>query len=265
MAHHPSVEPPKILYVDDDPGARDLFREQVGARYLVATAPSGVAGLELLAKEGPFAVVVSDLKMDGMTGIGFLSRARQSAPDSVRILITGQANLWAAIQGVNDGHIFRFLNKPVPRDVLLRHLDAAADEHRVLTARGRPPEQPGLGTRSASRARAASVAPNETPPEGQLPTILASLSETTHEMNNAIAPILGFAELLAEADAARDPETVKRYADQILAGAENLQALVDALRRLYRPGAEVAEHSATDWASAGKEASGRDDDGPVLA
>ncbi len=102
----------KILAVDDDPLNIAIITELLEEEYDLHTACGGQEGLEALSREGSFAVVVSDYQMPGMNGITFLSRAREAAPDTVRIMLTGNADLKSAIEAVNQGHIFRFLTKP---------------------------------------------------------------------------------------------------------------------------------------------------------
>ncbi len=91
-------------------------------------------GLEKIATRGPFAVILSDLQMPGMDGIQFLSRVKTIVPDSVRIMLTGNADLQKAIQAVNEGHIYRFLTKPCPIDTLVSTLDQAVEHHRLVKA-----------------------------------------------------------------------------------------------------------------------------------
>src|SRR5262249_60092556 len=97
-------------------------------------AVGGAAGLELIAREEPFAVVVSDMRMPGMDGAAFLTRVREIAPDATRVLLTGQADLDAAIAAVNRANIFRFLTKPCPPDVLASALTDAVNLHRLVTS-----------------------------------------------------------------------------------------------------------------------------------
>jgi response regulator RpfG family c-di-GMP phosphodiesterase len=124
----------RVLCVDDEPNVLDGLRRSLRGHVDVTTAVGGAAGLETIEREGPFAVVVSDLRMPGMDGVAFLSRVRAMAPDTVRVLLTGQADLDAAIAAVNDGWIFRFLSKPCPPEVLLKALDAAFEQYRLITS-----------------------------------------------------------------------------------------------------------------------------------
>ncbi len=96
-------------------------------------AHSGFEGLEALEKES-FSVVISDMRMPKMNGAEFLCKARELAPHTVRLLLTGETDLKAAISAVNEGQIFRFLTKPCPAASLLETVQAAAEQNRLLTA-----------------------------------------------------------------------------------------------------------------------------------
>lgn len=123
----------RVLFVDDEPNVLAGFERQLRKRYEMETAPSGAEGLVALARE-PFAVVVSDMRMPGMDGAQFLARARERHPDTVRLLLTGYADLRSAIEAVNQGHIFRFLTKPCPSEALTAALDAALEQRRLVLA-----------------------------------------------------------------------------------------------------------------------------------
>lgn len=126
---------PRILFVDDEPAllsaiARNLRSEH----YDVATASSGAEAVELLRTGGPFAVIVSDLRMPGMDGVELLRYARKLSPDTVRILFTGQPDMENAIAAVNEGEIFRFITKPCPRVPMALVLKSAVQQHQLITA-----------------------------------------------------------------------------------------------------------------------------------
>lgn len=124
----------KVLLVDDEPLVLASARRNLGRRFSMEVAEGGVAGLETLQKSGPFAVVVSDLRMPGMDGVEFLARAGQAFPDTVRIMLTGHADLGAATAAVNEGKIFRFLTKPCLPDHLARAIEDALIQHRLIVA-----------------------------------------------------------------------------------------------------------------------------------
>jgi len=122
-----------ILFIDDDIRVVSALQRSLYKNYRIEIAGGAPDALDAIA-ESSYAVVVSDLKMPGMSGIEFLTKVRQLSPDTIRILLTGQADLDAAIAAVNEGAIFRFLTKPCPQEVLTRTLDAALEQYRLVTA-----------------------------------------------------------------------------------------------------------------------------------
>jgi CheY-like chemotaxis protein len=129
-----SVKKTKVLCVDDEPQVLQGLALHLDQKFEVVSATSGVQGLELVASAGPFAVVLSDMRMPGMDGASFLGKVREAAPDTVRMLLTGHADMNAAIAAVNHGQIFRFLIKPCPPDQLRMAFDAAEEQYRLITA-----------------------------------------------------------------------------------------------------------------------------------
>ena len=83
----------KILFVDDDENLLASYQRQLRNKFPMATATGADQGLKLIGSDGPFAAIVSDFRMPGMDGIQFLSKAWEAAPDSVRLLLTGYADL----------------------------------------------------------------------------------------------------------------------------------------------------------------------------
>ncbi|MDX9746252.1 MAG: response regulator [Syntrophales bacterium] len=124
----------KILFVDDEQNVLDALDRQLRRKYNLRTAISGEAGLEMIAREGPFAVVVSDMRMPVMDGIMFLKEVRRLAPQTVRLMLTGNAERQTAIDAINQGAIFRFLTKPSPVEEIVPALNAALEQYRLITA-----------------------------------------------------------------------------------------------------------------------------------
>ncbi|RLB44109.1 MAG: histidine kinase [Deltaproteobacteria bacterium] len=124
----------KILFVDDEQNILDAIRRQLRKRFNVNTALGPQEGIKAINERGPYAVVVSDLRMPQMDGIEFLRLAREMAPDTVRIMLSGHADLTNAINAVNEGNIFRFLTKPCPADQLSKALQDAIDQYRLVRA-----------------------------------------------------------------------------------------------------------------------------------
>jgi two-component system, probable response regulator PhcQ len=101
-----------VLIVDDEPLVISaLVRALDEEPYRIAGASGGEEALQLMDKRR-FKVVVSDEKMPGMAGAEFLARVRELHPETVRIMLTGQASLQATLAAVNRGEIYRFFTKP---------------------------------------------------------------------------------------------------------------------------------------------------------
>ena len=123
----------RVLLVDDDRRVLDGYRRALRGSYDLVLADGARQAMARL-DEHAFAVVVTDLQMPGMDGIELLTIVRDRCPDAVRIMLTGQADLQASIEAVNQGRVFRFLTKPCPPEDLAAALEAALDQHRLRLA-----------------------------------------------------------------------------------------------------------------------------------
>jgi CheY-like chemotaxis protein len=121
----------RVLVVDDEPAMIDSVRRILRRDYDVTGAVGGAAGIAALAAGPEFAVVISDLRMPEMDGIEFLGRAHELAPDTVRVMLTGCADIEAATAAINSGQVFRFLTKPVSYPDLAAALTASIAQHEL--------------------------------------------------------------------------------------------------------------------------------------
>ena len=124
----------RILCVDDDQKILNGIQRQQGDDYDITVALGPQEALEIIENEGPFAVVLSDMRMPEMNGVELLSRVRAISPDSVRMILTGFADLDSTIAAVNEGHIFRFLSKPCSEEHLSAAFDAGLRQHALVEA-----------------------------------------------------------------------------------------------------------------------------------
>lgn len=125
---------PKILLVDDEENVLQAYSRVLRGKFDLDTALGGEAALECMVDRGPYAVVVSDMRMPGMDGVAFLAWAMAQHPDTVRIMLTGNADQGTAMEAVNKGSIFRFLTKPCDSELLGQTLDLAVRQHQLITA-----------------------------------------------------------------------------------------------------------------------------------
>lgn len=121
----------KILFVDDDASLLAGFQRGLRKLYDLDIAIGGEEGLARIREHGPYAVVVADMTMPGMNGVVFLEHVRGLAPESVRLMLTGNADQQTAVEAVNRGAVFRFLTKPCPPETLHPALDLALKQHEL--------------------------------------------------------------------------------------------------------------------------------------
>ncbi|WP_420475869.1 response regulator [Noviherbaspirillum sp. ST9] len=114
-----------VLCVDDEPNILRSLHWMLHKDFDVMTAPDGLSGLEMLRKHD-FDVIVSDQRMPGMMGSEFLREACKIAPRAMRILLTGYSDLQAILRSVNEGEVFRFVNKPWSNEELTKTVAEAA-------------------------------------------------------------------------------------------------------------------------------------------
>lgn len=119
----------KVLIVDDDAMILAGLKRQLRNQFCIETALSGEEGLRKIEECGPYAVIVSDYFMPGMNGIEFLCRVKESEPDTVRMMLTGSADMSTAIKAVNEGSIFQFHVKPCPADTLGKAIQSGIDTY----------------------------------------------------------------------------------------------------------------------------------------
>jgi response regulator RpfG family c-di-GMP phosphodiesterase len=124
----------KILFVDDEPNVLSAIQRQLHQRFEVQTAVGPIAGLAALQNGRDFSVVVADMGMPNMSGVEFLAKAAETAPDTVRVMLTGYLNQATAAEAINQGSIFRFLSKPCSTEKLIQTLEAAVAHHRLIIA-----------------------------------------------------------------------------------------------------------------------------------
>jgi len=122
----------KILFVDDNQAVLDSYRRQLSPHFDVSIAQGGEQALKAIATEDTFKVIISDLKMPGMDGVELLEKVKILIPETVRILLTGHADMDNALNAVNRGAIFRFVTKPCPSEQLQSVLLEALEQYELV-------------------------------------------------------------------------------------------------------------------------------------
>jgi serine/threonine-protein kinase len=167
------VKKARLLIVDDEEriltALKSLFRE----RYHVFTTTDGNKALEFLAKY-QMHVIISDQRMPLMLGVDLLRRSREISPRSVRILLTGYSDLSAIVGSINDGEVYRFINKPWDNHAL----HAVVAEAVTIALELADTKAPTIVLPAAMQAGVLVIAPDE------------EISRVTRELLGSLCPVL---------------------------------------------------------------------------
>jgi two-component system response regulator HupR/HoxA len=125
------VEPARVLIVDDEPRVLDAIEAILAAEFRVLRAAGGDAALEVL-RAHDVAVIVTDHRMPGMTGIELLRRSQELAPEAIRIVLTAYTDVDSLMDAINTGHIYHFVPKPWDPNELLVIVRRAAERHALV-------------------------------------------------------------------------------------------------------------------------------------
>src|SRR5574340_1075231 len=125
------MDPARILVVDDDANLRWVLQtqlEQMG--YAVNTAADGAAALEAIDKEPP-ALVLTDLKMPGMSGMELLEQIRRNHPEILVLIITAFGTIQSAVEAMRSG-AYDYLTKPIDYDELALSVSRVLEHYRLV-------------------------------------------------------------------------------------------------------------------------------------
>lgn len=132
----------KVLIVDDDANLLAGLLRILRGRFNVVGVTSGKEALAKVADAGPFAVILSDMRMPGMDGLELLRYMQDLAPDSVRMMLTGNPDQKTAVEAINSGKVFHFFIKPSPIKDLISGIEAGLQQYTLnLSIRKHLPKQ----------------------------------------------------------------------------------------------------------------------------
>lgn len=117
-------QPISVLYVDDEINNLVAFTANFRQHFKIFTAASAQEGLEILEKE-EIHVIITDQRMPGMKGVGFLEAVAEKFPEPVRIMLTGYSDIEAVIEAVNKTHIYKYITKPWKEEELTAAIEDA--------------------------------------------------------------------------------------------------------------------------------------------
>lgn len=116
---------PKVLIVDDERPILESMKRVLRRRYDCELANTGQEALDAVKSNGPFAIIMADMRMPGMSGIELLAEMLRIAPDTVRIMLTGNAEESTESDARELGQVFKFLHKPCQPSEIEETLDSA--------------------------------------------------------------------------------------------------------------------------------------------
>lgn len=196
-----------LLIVDDDRSILEAIRILLSEDYDVHTALSAMDAIPVLQKE-KITVIVSDHMMPRMTGVEFFTKIKEDYPDTIRILLTAQANFTDIIQAINEGNIYRYVTKPWKMEELEQTIKEACTRYELITENKRLTEElkeanlrlekinQGLEMQVDERTKELKES-NE-----KLKELIKLKDEfvviASHDMKSPLTAILGFTEMLKE-------------------------------------------------------------------
>jgi response regulator RpfG family c-di-GMP phosphodiesterase len=121
----------KILIVDDEAANLRVLERLFRRQYEIVGATSGAEALELL-RVHDIALIISDQRMPGMTGIEFLKRAAEMRPHTVRIILTGYTDVNALVEAINSGIVYKYATKPWINEDLQQTVSRALQHYETI-------------------------------------------------------------------------------------------------------------------------------------
>ncbi len=208
---------PKLLVVDDESEVLLSVYDLLRLDYQVVTRQSGAEALEVLAAMPDIAVILSDQRMPGMTGVEVLHKARLVRPETTRLLFTAHADIRAVIDAINEGHVFRYITKPWESQEFEAVIRQAVERYDLVIERNRL-----LAELQATNAKLAEA--------NRLKGVF--LEVASHELNTPVTVVLGLTDLWklslsSEADTAQ-----RAWVDRINAAARRLARTVQQMLKL---------------------------------
>ncbi len=207
----------KVLVVDDEPDVLCSVHDLLRIDYQVLTCQRPSDALDHLKAHTDVAVILSDQRMPGMTGVELLEQARLIRPETTRLLFTAYADIHAVINAINQGEVFRYITKPWDAKELESVIRQAVERHDMIVEKNQLLAE--LQTANAKLTEA-----------NRLKGVF--LEVASHELNTPVTVVLGLTDLwkLTLADDTTGPE--RQWVERINAAARRLAKTVQRMFKL---------------------------------
>lgn len=207
-----------ILFVDDEEMALISLAEQYEREFTIHTAKSGKEALETLQAHPEIAVIISDQRMPGMTGVEFLAQAKKAVPEAVRMLLTAYTEMDMVIEAINKGNIYRYIAKPYDVADLRCAMLQGIEHYYLIKERDRLYAEKIETLKRVARTNRLTA----------IGTLAAGMA---HEINNPMVAIYTFLQMLPQK--LKEPELDKEYLEKFyglsIREAERIQILIRKL------------------------------------
>jgi signal transduction histidine kinase len=210
---------PKILIVDDEPEVLASLRDLLRPAYQVTACGNAEQAIAFLEAAPDVAVLISDQRMPGMSGVELLRRAKEIRPETSRLLLTAFSDARTIIDAINQGHVFRYITKPWEPGELEAAIDQGVERYQLIVERNRLVEE--LKTTNAKLEETDRL-------KG------AFLEVASHELNTPVTVMLGLTEVwkLSMENNTDTPENRQRWLERISASAHRLAKTVQRMLKL---------------------------------
>jgi signal transduction histidine kinase len=229
-----------ILVVDDEPDVVQSIQDLLRLDYKVLGATRAIEGLRIM-ENVEVHVVMSDQRMPEVTGVEFLRRVRDNHPDTIRLLITGYADIKAVIDAINQGSVYRYITKPWDPDELQTIIRQAAEQRDLLEERKR------LLAELTNKNQELEEANAELKQANSLKE--AFIRVASHELRTPLTIISGLTELALKTPDCMT-EGIRLWLTSSFKACERMDRLVDQLTKMLIAGdfARTLDRKPTDLA-----------------
>ncbi|HTL29611.1 MAG TPA: hybrid sensor histidine kinase/response regulator [Tepidisphaeraceae bacterium] len=224
MADRPRIKH-TILVLDDEPDVVRSVKDLLRLDYRVFTATDVEEAMKIMEAED-IHIVMTDQRMPGTSGVEFLSKVRAKHPEAIRLLFTGYADIRAVIDAINQGSVYRYINKPWDPDELQMIIREASEKYELIIER----EQLLVDLSKANEKL--TTANKELHEANELKS--AFIQVASHELRTPLTILVGLTNLATRAPGTQGP--LKEWLTRIDSAAKRVQKLVDQIVSMLAAG-----------------------------